>query len=184
MYAYDITENLMPNPLKNVAIKTKLDSVLATAKKTAKDPSKVKTGLKDGVAWVNNRAVPAVIHLSHGKLGTKMGQAPILILTTTGRKSGKARSVPLCYLTDADRLVVIASYGGDDRMPAWFHNLSDNPAVTVEVDGASKPMVATVADTATKARLWPEAVAMYKGYEGYQRKTEREIPLVLLSPAL
>ncbi len=193
----------MPNPLKNVAIKTLdsvlktakdpattaklkagVDTVVGTAKKAAKDPSKVKAGLKDGVAWANNRAMPAVIHLSHGKVGTKFGKAPILLLTTTGRKSGKARTVPLCYLTDGDRLVLIASYGGDDRSPAWFHNLTDNPSVTVEIDGTAKPMLASVADPATKAQLWPAAVAMYKGYEGYQNKTDRDIPLVLLTPAL
>lgn len=167
----------MPNP-----IKTALDSAM----KLVKDPAtnaKIKTNLKDGTAWVANRAHPAVIRLSHGKIGSKFGAAPILVLTTTGKQSGKARSVPLCYLTDGDRIVVIASYGGDDRSPAWFHNLQANPAVTVEIDGVTKPMTASVADPETKARLWPEAVAMYKGYEGYQKKTDRDIPLVILAPA-
>jgi deazaflavin-dependent oxidoreductase (nitroreductase family) len=166
----------MPNPIKTV-----LDSALKIAKDPATKP-KIKTGLKDGAAWFGNRAHPAVIRLSRGKLGTKVGAAPVLLLTTTGRKSGKARTVPLCYLAEGDDLVIVASYGGDDRAPQWFGNLQADPAVTVEIDGTTTPMTATVADADAKARLWPQVVAMYKGYAGYQKKTDRDIPLVLLTP--
>jgi deazaflavin-dependent oxidoreductase (nitroreductase family) len=180
--ALDSALKIAKDPATNAKLKSGLRESASTVKKVVKDPAKVKTNLKDGSAWVANRAHPAVIRLTHGKVGSKVGDAPILVLTTTGRKSGKPRSVPLCYLTDGDRLVVIASYGGDDRAPLWFQNLQADPAVTVEVDGKRTPMTASVADAATRARLWPQAVAMYKGYEGYQRKTDREIPLVLLTP--
>ena len=84
---------------------------------------------------------------------------------------------------DENRVVLVASYGGDDRHPAWFLNLRDNPAVELEMRGKKRSMVAHVADADEKATLWPEVVAAYKGYAQYQTKTERDIPLVILEPA-
>lgn len=109
---------------------------------------------------------------------------PVLQLTTTGRKSKEPRSVMLTSpLQEGDTLVVVASRGGDDHHPAWFLNLRDQPKVQVAYKGgAKKPMTARVANAEERARMWPEVTSHYKGYAGYQSKTEREIPLVLLEP--
>jgi deazaflavin-dependent oxidoreductase (nitroreductase family) len=109
---------------------------------------------------------------------------PVLELTTTGRKSGKAHAVMLTSPVQEDETVVIvASRGGGDNHPAWFLNLRDNPDVEVAYKGeAKKPMKAVIASADERARLWPEVTKAYKGYAGYQEKTDREIPLVLLTP--
>ena len=118
-----------------------------------------------------------------GKIGGSVGKAKILLLTTTGRKSGQPRTVPLLYIPDAgDRVLLVASFGGDPRDPAWFKNLTANPLVTVEMGKERKTMRAAVADADEKQRLWPKVVETYKGYEGYQRKTTRDIPVVILTP--
>lgn len=137
---------------------------------------------KDKAAKLFGGLHATLIRRSGGKVGGKFRGAPVLLLTTTGRKSGQARTSPLLYLRDGDNLVVVASYGGDDRYPAWYHNLVANPEVSAEVDGDKVQLRASVADAATKARLWPELVKMYKTYDSYQKKTDREIPVVLLSP--
>jgi F420H(2)-dependent quinone reductase len=138
--------------------------------------------LKDGGARVINRLHPLVYHLSGRRIGAKFAKAPVLLLTTTGRKSAKGRTIPLLFLRDDAAVVIVASYGGDDRSPAWFHNLVANPDVTAEIDGHRHSLRATVADAATKARLWPRLVQMYPGYASYQQRTKREIPVVLLKP--
>jgi deazaflavin-dependent oxidoreductase (nitroreductase family) len=81
---------------------------------------------------------------------------------------------------DDDRVVLVASYGGDDRHPAWYHNLVANPDVDVMIDGATRSMRARVASPDEKAELWPQIVATYKGYGGYQQRTDRDIPVVIL----
>jgi deazaflavin-dependent oxidoreductase (nitroreductase family) len=83
---------------------------------------------------------------------------------------------------DGDRLVLVASYGGDDRHPAWFLNLRDNPEVELTMGGRTRPMRARVATADEKAELWPRVVDAYKGYGQYQRRTERDIPLVIVEP--
>jgi deazaflavin-dependent oxidoreductase (nitroreductase family) len=125
-----------------------------------------------------------MLKVSGGRLGWSFGSMPVLELTTVGRKSGTKRSVMLTSPVQAgDVLVVIASRGGDDTHPAWFLNLQANPDVEVSLKGQpSRPMVATVADDAERARLWPQVVANAKNYRDYQDKTEREIPVVLLTP--
>ena len=121
---------------------------------------------------------------SFGKLGWKAGSMPVLELTTTGRKSGQKRAVLLTSpIQEGDSVVVVASRGGDDTHPAWFLNLRDDPDVEVALGGAPKaPYTAAVADAGTRARMWPIVASTYKGYAGYQEKTDREIPLVLLTP--
>jgi deazaflavin-dependent oxidoreductase (nitroreductase family) len=110
---------------------------------------------------------------------------PSLELTTIGRKSGETRSVMLTApIVDGDTIVVVASRGGDPTHPAWFLNLRDNPAVEVSLQqGPRRPMKASIASADERAALWPRVVAAYRGYASYQRKTTREIPLVLLTPA-
>ncbi|MFT3927090.1 MAG: nitroreductase family deazaflavin-dependent oxidoreductase [Myxococcales bacterium] len=118
-----------------------------------------------------------------GKLGGSMQGAPILLLTTTGRKSGQARTTPLLYLRDGERYVIVASKGGFPSHPAWYLNLSDQPRVEVELGAEKLPMLARTANEQEKAHYWPLLVAMYKGYANYQERTDRPIPVVILEPA-
>ena len=122
--------------------------------------------------------------LSGGRFGWDVANMPVLELTTTGRKSGRPRTVLLTSpLRDGDAIVVVASRGGDDHHPAWLVNLRANPDVEVAIGRQPKrPMRARIADPDERARLWPQVVAKYKGYGDYQAKTDREIPLVLLEP--
>jgi deazaflavin-dependent oxidoreductase (nitroreductase family) len=105
-------------------------------------------------------------------------------LTTTGRKSGRRHTVMLTSpLKLGSTYVVVASRGGDDKSPAWFLNLQANPEVDVVVQGGrSERRKATVADAEQRAELWPRVVADHRNYAGYQKRTSREIPLVLLEP--
>ncbi len=125
-----------------------------------------------------------LIKVTGGRKGRTVMNMPVLELTTIGRKSGLPRSVLLTTpIRDGSAYVVVASRGGDDTHPSWFHNLCDNPDVEVSVQGKPKePMTARVATPEERARLWPLVTADQQVYAGYQTKTSREIPLVLLSP--
>jgi deazaflavin-dependent oxidoreductase (nitroreductase family) len=126
----------------------------------------------------------ALLRVSGGRIGYEVGGMPVLALTTTGRRSGLPRSVMLTSpLRDGAAYVVVASRGGDDRHPAWFLNLRDAPRVQVTVQGGPQvSMIAAVATPDERARLWPQVADRYRNYAGYQRRTRREIPLVLLHP--
>ena len=126
-----------------------------------------------------------ILKLSFGKLGWSAGNMPVLELTTTGRKSGEKRAVMLTSpLQQGDDVVIVASRGGDDHHPAWFLNLRDDPNVEVALGGAPKrAYTARIASAEERAEMWPTITATYKGYAGYQEKTDREIPLVVLTPA-
>jgi deazaflavin-dependent oxidoreductase (nitroreductase family) len=108
---------------------------------------------------------------------------PILLLTTTGRKTGQLRVTPLTYLTDGDRFALIASNAGYDNDPIWWLNLQAHPEATVQVWGRVLHVTAVRATPEEKTRLWPQVVRMYAGYADYQRRTTRAIPLVLLRPS-
>lgn len=127
----------------------------------------------------------AAIRLSFGKLGWSAMDMPVLELTTTGRKTGQPRTVLLTSpLQQGETYVVVASRGGDDQPPAWLGNLVANPAVQVAIGGGPKqPMHARVATPAERSDMWPKVIADHTMYGGYQRKTSREIALVLLEPA-
>lgn len=122
--------------------------------------------------------------LSGGKVGGSVGGMPILLLTTTGRKTGRARTWPLGYVTDGDRLVVVASALGQADHPAWYLNLRANPRVTVRRGAATRVMVAETAGGAERARLWSRLVREYPYFADHQRKTSREIPVVIVRAAL
>ncbi len=125
----------------------------------------------------------AVFRASKGKVFGRAGGMPVVELTTTGRKSGKPRATMLTApVVDGDRVVLVASYGGDDRNPAWYLNLTANPEVTVTTGGSTRTMVARTASAEEKAELWPQITATYKGYAGYQTKTDRPIPVVICDP--
>jgi deazaflavin-dependent oxidoreductase (nitroreductase family) len=123
-----------------------------------------------------------VYRLSSGRVaGNVPSGAPICLLTTTGRKTGRTRTVPLLYLPDAGDLVVVASRGGMARHPAWYLNIVANPNVMVEVGAVRRPMRARVASDDEKARCWPRLVAAYEHFASYQLRTDRDIPVVILS---
>lgn len=108
---------------------------------------------------------------------------PTVELHTIGRKSGERRSTMLTTpVHDGERIVLVASKGGDDRNPLWYGNLVANPEVEVTIDGETRPMLARTATAAERAELWPQVTAAYKGYAGYQRRTDREIPVVICEP--
>ena len=125
-----------------------------------------------------------ILTVSGGRLGWKASAMPVIRLTTTGRKSGQPRSVMLTSpLQEGSTLIIVASRGGDDNHPAWFLNLRDHPEVDVVVEGRpSQRMHAHIATAEERARLWPPLIAAHKNYGGYQEKTTREIPLVMLVP--
>src|SRR3954462_2627675 len=133
-------------------------------------------GIKDVFARGANVLHRAVLKGSGGRIGSKGFGMPVVILTTTGRKSGKRRSTMLTSpVHDDNRVVLVASYGGDDRNPSGFLNLPDNPGVEPTRNGTTRAMKAHVASAEEKAELWPEVVAKYKGYAQYQTRTDREI---------
>ncbi|MCU1599714.1 MAG: nitroreductase [Frankiales bacterium] len=125
------------------------------------------------------------LKLTGGKVGWKLRGMPVVELTTTGRRSGEPRTVMLTSpLQEGDTYVVVASRGGDDKPPAWLHNVQANGDVTVALAGGpATPWKARVATAEERARMWPVLSTAHKNYAAYQRKTEREIPLVLLTPA-
>jgi deazaflavin-dependent oxidoreductase (nitroreductase family) len=123
-----------------------------------------------------------VYQATNGKVGGRLLGAPVLLLTTTGRKSGKEHTVPLLYLPDGENLVVVGSNGGTATHPAWWLNLTANPEVGVEIGDRKLRVRAEKAGPEEKARLWKELVAMYRSYEDYRRRTDREIPVMLLKP--
>lgn len=125
-----------------------------------------------------------VFQASKGRVLGTLGKMPAVMLTTQGRKSGQPRTTMLTApIAEPDRLVLVASYGGDRRNPQWLLNLRENPEVEATWSGQHRKMRARIADAAEKDQLWPEVVSMYKGYAAYQRRTDRDIPLVILDPA-
>ncbi len=138
---------------------------------------------KDLVAKLVSTVHEGIIRLSGGRLGSRIVGMPVLILTTTGRRSGQLRTTPLTYLELDGNIVLVASYGGDDRHPQWYQNLVANPAVTIERGNGKERLTARTATAAEKAKWWPTVTSTYQGYAGYQRRTTRDIPLVALAPA-
>jgi F420H(2)-dependent quinone reductase len=120
---------------------------------------------------------------SGGRIGGRVWGLPILLLTTTGRRSGRARTTPLCYLPAGDALVVVASNGGMDWFPDWWLNLLEQPQAEVRAGRDRRAVVARRAAPDEHARLWAELTAIAPGYLRYRARTEREIPLVLLERA-
>jgi deazaflavin-dependent oxidoreductase (nitroreductase family) len=139
--------------------------------------------VKDEIAKAVNVLHRNLFTATKGRVGGRVMGMPALVLTMTGRKSGAPRSTMLTApIVDGDTIVLVGSYGGDDREPQWVGNVRAHPDVDVTMDGAVRPMSARIATADERAELWPRVTAAYKGYAGYQTKTEREIPLVILTP--
>ncbi|HST50268.1 nitroreductase family deazaflavin-dependent oxidoreductase [Jatrophihabitans sp.] len=131
-----------------------------------------------------NAAHRVLLKLTGNRVGASFGGMPSLELTTIGRKSGTPRTVMLTSpLQEGEAYVIVASRGGDDTHPAWYLNLLADPAVRVRIVGQpERAMHARVATAEERARMWPLITTRYRNYAGYQKRTTREIPLVLLEP--
>ncbi|MEV5831253.1 nitroreductase family deazaflavin-dependent oxidoreductase [Spirillospora sp. NPDC052242] len=128
--------------------------------------------------------------LTNGRVGGtwRVGSAlrrgvPICLLTTRGRKTGRPRTLPLLYMRDGDRVVIVASQGGLPRHPMWYLNLRADPRVVVRIGSDVRRMRARTADADERAALWPRLVEVYADYDNYQSWTDREIPVVICEPA-
>ena len=132
---------------------------------------------------VGTRLHIAAYRASRGLIGHRgLGMPPMLLLDHVGAKSGKHRTSPLVYVRDGADVVIVASKGGHPRHPSWYHNLRAHPDTTVQVGSERRAVHARLANPEERKRLWPMAVKIYSGYTGYQRRTDREIPLVILEP--
>ena len=127
----------------------------------------------------------SLLAITGGRAGWTALNMPVLELTTTGRQTGRPSTVMLTSpVQEGTTLVVVASRGGDDKAPAWFLNLQDNPEVGVALQGKpTQPMHARVANAQERTRLWPLVIADHQNYADYQTRTTREIALVLLEPS-
>jgi len=117
-----------------------------------------------------------------GTWAGRLAGAPVGLLTTTGRRSGEARTVPLLYLADGDDFILVASQGGAPRHPGWFLNLAADPSAEMQIGARRIPVTAHEAGPEERALLWPRLVALYPAYDQYQLRTARRIPVVRLRP--
>jgi deazaflavin-dependent oxidoreductase (nitroreductase family) len=117
-----------------------------------------------------------------GERGYRWRGTTILLLTTTGRVSGQSRTTPLIHRTDGDRYVVVASKGGSPEHPSWYENLLADPHAVIEVRDERIPVLASTAEGEERARLWAAMTEVWPAYDEYQTKTDRQIPVVVLSP--
>jgi deazaflavin-dependent oxidoreductase (nitroreductase family) len=124
----------------------------------------------------------SVFRATGGRIGGRMVGSPVLLLVTTGRKSGQKRTTVLLYLEDGGRYVIVASNGGTATHPVWWLNLQADPEAMVEIGGHKIHVRATEARGEEKARLWQRLIRMYPSYEDYRKRTDREIPVVILEP--
>ena len=132
------------------------------------------------------RLLPAahtlVYRLTSGRIGGRWGRAPVLLLTTTGRQSGRRRRTPLLYIEDAGKYVVVATNDGADRHPDWYRNLASRPEAIVQTGADTFAVGTTTAGAEARERLWPLLAGAYANYERDQKRTSREIPVVILEP--
>jgi deazaflavin-dependent oxidoreductase (nitroreductase family) len=128
------------------------------------------------------RAHIAAYRATRGRVGSTWLGGQVVFLTTTGRRSGRRRVAPLVCLRDDSAFAVVASNGGSDRYPDWWLNLQQDPRAEIECSGASYPAVAARAEPETETRLLDHFARAYPNFDGYRRRTSRELPVVLLRP--
>ncbi len=134
-----------------------------------------------GLRWIGKLNVP-LYRATGGRLMGSVGKAPVLLLTTTGRRSGEKRTAPVLYLAEAEQLIVIGSNAGNARTPAWSLNLQANPEAEVELGRKRRAVSARVAVGEERAELWRRANQQYAGFDDYEEKTGRDIALFVLEP--
>jgi deazaflavin-dependent oxidoreductase (nitroreductase family) len=134
-----------------------------------------------GLRWAGKLNTP-LYRLSGGRVGGRVGRAPVLLLTTTGRKSGQKRTAPVVYLRDGERMVVINTNAGNAKVPAWSLNLAADPHAEVEVGKRRIPVLARVAEGEERADLWRRHNEQYGGFDEYDAELDREPQVIVLAP--
>lgn len=127
-----------------------------------------------------NKSIIEEFRANGGKVGGRFANRTLLLLTTTGAKSGQTRTNPVAYTTDGDHFVIIASKGGAPTNPDWYYNLKANPEVTVELGREQFEARATIAEGAERDRLFNQMAEIMPGFADYQRNTDRKIPVIVL----
>ena len=141
-----------------------------------------RASVRDATAkWLSTLHTSAY-RLTGGRVGRRLVNNDMLLLTTTGRSSGRPHTIPLLYLRDEPDVLVIASWGGRDYPPDWYLNLRADPDVTVQIDGTTWRGVSAELIEPQRSEWWEHAVAAYDGYAEYQTRTERLIPIVRITP--
>jgi deazaflavin-dependent oxidoreductase (nitroreductase family) len=135
-----------------------------------------------GLRWAGKLNVP-LYRASGGRLGGRVAKGPVLLLTTTGRKSGEPRTAPVLYLRDGERFVVINTNAGNRRTPAWSLNLKANPEAEVEIGREKRAVVSRVAEGEERADLWRRHNEQFEGFDEYQKKLGRTPEVIVLEPA-
>jgi deazaflavin-dependent oxidoreductase (nitroreductase family) len=141
-------------------------------------PSRLTAALQNAATRIHS----VLYRSSKGVIGGRIANSPVLLLTTTGRRSGKQRTVPLLYLMDGRNVVLVASNGGAVTHPTWWLNLETTSEAWIQIKGIRRRVKAERASAAEKQRLWQRLTAMYPGYKRYQEITDRDIPVVILRP--
>ena len=171
-----MTSKAKTNPHEPGAVEHEREEEMRTTKETGRRGS---TGFRIAMK-VLGALHRSLYRRSGGKWGRTFFGSPILLLTTTGRRTGQPRTWPLTYLPEGDRLIVIASNGGQPNHPAWYLNLRANPRVRIQIGDQTRAMIAQTTEGDERARLWSRVVEEYPAYAEYQRKTDRQIPIVAL----
>jgi deazaflavin-dependent oxidoreductase (nitroreductase family) len=134
-----------------------------------------------GLRWAGKLNIPAY-KLSGGRIGAKVGDAPVLLLTTTGRRSGEPRTAPVVYLERGEAMIVIDTNAGNERLPAWSHNLKAKPEAEVQIGRRKVPVTARVAIGAEREELWRACNAQYGGFDEYIEWMKRTPSVWVLEP--
>jgi deazaflavin-dependent oxidoreductase (nitroreductase family) len=134
-----------------------------------------------GLRWTGKLNIP-LYRLSGGRIGGKVGRAPVLLLTTSGRKSGERRTAPIVYLADGENVIVINTNAGNAKVPAWSLNLKAKPEGEVELGRKCYPVRARIAEGDERADLWRKHNEQYSGFDDYKDKLDREISVIVLEP--
>lgn len=142
--------------------------------------SRLSMAMPDAMLRATGKLNVPLYRASRGRLLGKVGRAPVLLLTTTGRRSGQRRTAPVIYLTDGERLIVIGSNAGNERAPAWSLNLKTNPEAEVEIRGERRQLRARVAEGEERAELWRKFNELYGGFNDYSARTARDIAVFVL----
>lgn len=147
-------------------------------------------GLSEWQERLLNVLIPVITNVnswllsrSKGRIGTRFLGVPVLLLTTVGRNSKQARTTPVFYLRDGERLVLVASRAGTSRHPGWYRNIEHNPQVTIRIAEQTRDMTARMATEEEVQELWPKLVSMFQIWERFQQRSSRTFPVVILSRA-
>jgi deazaflavin-dependent oxidoreductase (nitroreductase family) len=144
--------------------------------------SRISMAMPDSWLKATGKLNVPIYRLSRGHILGSVGTAPVLLLTSTGRRSGQQRTAPVVFLADGERYVVIGSNAGNARTPAWSYNLQANADAEIEIRGTRKLVRARVAEGDERAELWRKVNEMYEGFDDYDAKTSRDIAVFVLEP--